>query len=62
MAQVMIDYQNEIEAQTTYLQGTNEMQNLICNFNEGLAADGQPNQDLFQDDKDTTIKKLIEKN
>ena len=39
----MIDYQNEIEAQTTYY-----------NFSQGLAADGQLNQDFFQDDKDTT--------
>ena len=57
MAQSMIDYQNEIEPQTTYLQGTNEMQNLIYNLSQGLAADGQLNQDFFQDVKDTTKKK-----
>ena len=57
----MIDYQNEIEAQTTYLQGSNEMQNLIYNFSQGLAADGQLNQDFFQDDKNTTKKKVNRK-
>ena len=53
----MIDYQNETEAQTTYLQGTKEMQNLIYNFSQDLAANGQLNQDFFQDDKDTIKKK-----
>ena len=51
-------YQNEIEAQKTYLQGTKEIQNLIYNFSQELAVDGQLNQDFFQDDKDTTKKKV----
>ena len=33
------------------------MQNLIYNFSQGLVADGQLNQDFFQDDKNTTKKK-----
>ena len=61
MAQAMIDYQNEIETQTTYLQGTNEMQNLSYNFSQGLAADGQLNQDFFKDDKNITKKKVNRK-
>ena len=54
----MMVYQNEIEAQKTYLQGTKEKKNLIYNFSQDLAVDGQLNQDFFQDDKDTTKKKV----
>ena len=57
----MIDYLNEIEAQTTYLQGANEMENLIYNFSQSLAVDSKLKQDFFQDDKDTTKKKVNRK-
>ena len=57
----MIDYLNEIEAQATYLQGANEMEILIYNFSQSLAVDGKLKQDFFQDDKDTTKKKVNRK-
>lgn len=55
----MIDYWNEIEAQT-FLEVTLEaektdMQKLLNNFTEGL--DSQLNQDFFYNDKDVKKKK-----
>ena len=40
----MIDYQNEIEAQTTYLEGAVEMQKMLNNFtnNQGLRQSAKP--------------------
>ena len=46
----MIDYQNEIEAQS-YLDGALEMENILNKLrNQGI--DSQLNQDFFQDDND----------
>ena len=59
MAQAMIDYQNEIEAQN-YLEGTLEMENMLNNLTNQM-LDSQLNQDFFQDDKDTNNKKAARK-
>ena len=48
----MIDYQNEIEAQTTYLEGAVEMQKMLNNFTNNQGLDSQLNQKFFEDDND----------
>ena len=54
MAQAMIDYQKEIEAQN-YLEGALEMEKMLNNLtNQNL--DSQLNQDFFQDESDTNNK------
>ena len=59
MAEAMIDYQNEIEAQS-YLEGALEMEKMLNNLtNQNL--DSQLNQDFFQDDNDTNNKKAARK-
>ena len=51
MAQAIIDYQNEIGAQS-YLERALEMKKMLSNLtNQNL--DSQLNQDFFQDDNDT---------
>ena len=51
MAQAIIDYQNEIGAQS-YLEGALEMKKMLSNLtNQNL--DSQLNQDFFQDDNNT---------
>ena len=55
----MIDYQNEIEAQS-YLEGALEMEKMLNSLtNKNL--DSQLNQDFFQDDNDTNNKKAARK-
>ena len=55
MAQAMIKYQNETEAQN-YLEGALEMEKMLNNLiNQNL--DCQLNQDFFQDNNNTNNKK-----
>ena len=50
MAQVMMDYQNEIETQS-YLERELEIEKILNNLiNQGIGS--QLNQDFFQDDND----------
>ena len=59
MAEAMIDYQNEIEAQS-YLEGALEMEKMLNNLtNQNL--DSQLNQDFFQDHNNTNNKKAARK-
>ena len=59
MAQAMIDYQNEIEAQN-YLEGALEMEKMLNNLtNQNL--DSQLHQDFFQEDNDTNNKNAARK-
>ena len=62
MAQAMIDYWNEIEAQSqaTYLEGTLEKEKMLNNFaNQDLGS--QLKQDFFQDDNDNQNKVIRKK-
>ena len=59
MAQAMINYQNEIEAQN-HLEGTLEMEKMLNSLtNQNL--DSQLNQDFFQDNNNTNNKKAARK-
>ena len=60
MAQEMISYQNETEAQS-HLEGALQMKKMLNNLtNQNLNS--QLNQDFFQDDNSTNNKKAAWKN